>query len=371
MIQTGLQDWRENLLTFGLLLPVLLAVLLQMADVCTNPDVVNRLVESDEEVYALDLTDNPLVRMKLTARYDPFLNSWERVVEVPGAVFETADEPVSMPLTACLPDAPSICYRIDGEERVLESDDGGESWQTAWKVPAGRRQFMERTPNVCEGMGPYDLLVTGTKSNYQVFAAFGHEGVVKGDENRNWERQQVGNAEPTPFRATTLLEILSTIPAELFGWLLFVFIYGVGQYLFFMRRLRLILTPLTWAALIAVTGSLLLFYALITEGVLLDWGLMMLIAILYTVPVYLAYRKWVSESYNYMDDPEKGQEAGRIWMGSTIGLLFGGVMLLFLWPIGILPFYWLMVLVVSGTAIGVAVWGTRRIYQLLNEAGGI
>jgi hypothetical protein len=220
-------------------------------------------------------------------------------------------------------------------------------------------------------IGPYDLLVTGTGDNHQVFVAMGNEGVLKRDEDGSWERQQVGNAEPTPFRATTLLEFLATIPAELAGWLLFVVIYGVGQYLFFMRRLRLILTPLTWAVLITLSGILFLFYAVLIWGWVPDWELLLLIVVAYCLPVYLAYRKWVSESYNHMDDPEKSQQAGRIWMGSTIGLLFWGMALLFLWPLGILPFYWLMVLVVMGTAVGVAVWGTRRIYGLMDEAGGM
>jgi hypothetical protein len=310
--------------------------------------------------------------MNLTARYDALGNRWERVVAVPEAVFETAVEPVTLPLTACLADDPLICYRIEGDEKVLESDDGGESWRTAWKVPAGRRLFMERAA-VNKGavdMGPNDLLITGTGNNHQVFVAMGNEGVLRRDEDGSWERQPVGSAEPTPFRATTLLEFLVTIPAELFGWLLFVLIYGVGQYLFFLRRLRLILTPLTWAVLIGVFGSLLLLYALVSGGGLLDWGLLLLIAVLYTVPVFLAFRKWVNESRS-MDDPEKGQAAGRIWLGSTIGLLFGGMTLLFLWPLGILPFYWLMVLVVLGTAVGVSVWGTRRIYGLMVAAGGV
>lgn len=370
-MKTDMQERRGNYFAFGLLLPILLTVLIQAGDACANPDVVTRLVESEGEIYALDLTDNPLVRENLTARYDPFLNSWERVVGVPGAVFEAADKPVSLPLTQCVAGDPSICYRIEGQERVLESIDGGESWNTAWKVPAGRRLFMARAADFCKGaidMGPYDMLISGPGDEHQVFVAMGNEGVVLRQRDGSWERQQAGNAVPTAYRATTLLEFLVTVPAELGGWLVFVFIYGVGQYLFFMRRLRMILTPLTWAALIFVTGSLLLVYALVTGQGLLDWGLILLVAVLYTVPVYLAYRKWEGESYNHMDDPEKGQKAGRIWMGSTVGLFFGGLLLVFLWPLGIIPFYWLMGLVVLGTAVGVAMWGSRRIYQLLEEA---
>lgn len=371
-METDLRNWRGNFYAMGLFLPVLLAVLFQVADSCANADVVTRLVEADGTLYALDLTDDAPVQMNLTARYNPGSDSWARVVAVPEAVFETAEEPVSLPLTRCVPDDLSTCYRIEGEEAVLESDDGGESWKTGWQLPAGRRLYMGRVPGFCRGieMGPYDLIITGAGDEHRVLAAFGNEGVVVRNADGSWERQAVGNAAPTAYRATMLLEILATIPAELAGWLLFVVIYGVGQYLFFMRRLRLILTPLTWAVLITFSGILLLFYAVLEWGWVPDWELLLLIVAAYCLPVYLAYRKWESESFNHMDDPEKGQQAGRIWMGSTIGLLFGGILLLALWPLGLIPFYWLIVVLVLGTALVVAWWGSNRIQQLMAEGEG-
>lgn len=368
-METDLRNWRGNFYAMGLFLPVLLAVLFQVADSCANADVVTRLVEADGTLYALDLTDDAVVQMNLMARYEPDSDSWVRVGDVPEGVWETAEEPVSLPLTRCVSGDLSTCYRIEGEEAILASDNGGESWDTAWKLPVGRRLYMGRIPGFCRDieMGPYDLLIAGAGEEHRVFAAFGNEGVVMRNVDGSWERQAVGGAEPTAYRAATLLDILVTIPAELGGWLLFVVIYGVGQYLFFMRRLRLILTPLTWAVLITFSGILFLFYALLTWGAVPDWELLLLIAVAYCVPVYLAYRKWVSESYNHMDDPEKGQQAGRIWMGSTIGLLFGGILLLALWPLGLVPFYWLMVVLVLGTALGVAWWGSNRIQQLMAE----
>lgn len=365
----------------GFLMPVLLAVLFQVGDACTNTDVITGLVEFEGELYAFDLTDNgalssmfpnPLgLRENLNARYVPESNSWERLLDVRDAVIETAVQGVDLPVTACVPNDPATCYRIEGDDRVLVSEDGGESWDTAWRLPFGRALFMNRVARICKGRADtrlFDLAVLEREDGYQVVAAFGNEGVVTRQTDGSWERQAVVNARPTPYRATTLLEVLVTIPAELGGWLLFVVIYGIGQYIFFLRRLRHIFLPMTTAVLILLLGGIYLASHTLRTGLFSEWGLFLLVTVAYLVPIYMAYRRWKGESYK-LDDPEKGERAAWYWLWSTVGLYFGGIVLLSLWPLGLVPFYGLMVALVLGLAVGVAWWGSSRISVVMDEAG--
>lgn len=345
----------------------------QALDSCTVSDRVERLVDLDGTYYSfgeLESSGPERDGTVVLARFEPVSNQWQRVGEVPETAVEMAAEDVSLPLTKCVGDDSPICYRIAGEEKVLISEDGGESWKTGWKVPAGRELFMVRAADFCSGrilMGPYDLIVSGSEENHQVVAALGNEGVVMRKSDGSWERQAVINARPTPYRATSLLEVLVIIPTELASWLLFVWIYGVVQYLYFMRKLRFIFPPLTTAFLIFMTGGLMLAYGILDSGQVLEWGLLLLVCVTYCLPIYLAYRKWASESYK-LDNPEKSVEAGRLWMFSTMGLFFGGIILLAFWPLGLIPFYWLMGLLVLGLALGVAWWSSNRIHLLMSEA---
>jgi hypothetical protein len=368
-----LGEIRGNLIAFTLFLPLLATGLIQAADSCSITESVNRLVEVDGAYYSINDWQSLLdadVGGQAISQYNPVSNRWERIDELPESGVPTITESHELPLTKCLPNDASICYRIEGDQRVLTSEDGGNNWKTAWSLPAGRVLFMDRA-NICTGrinLGPFDLLLAEKPEGHEVVVALGEEGVVFRDADGSWERQTVLNASPTPYRATTLLEILVTIPTEFGGWLLFVIIYGIGQYIFFLRRLRYIFPPITTAFLIFMTGVLMLAYRMLDSGSVIEWGWFFLIIVTYVGPIYLAYRKWVGESYK-LDKPEKSEEAARYWLWSTLALLFGGILLLTLWPVGLIPFYLLMVILVLGTAVTVAWWGSTRISLLMSEAG--
>lgn len=374
MLLNKLGEIRGKFVAFGLFLPLLITGLIQAADSCSISESVNRLVDVDGAYYTISDWHSLLdaeIGGQAFAQYNPVANRWERVEGLPESAVPSATATIELPLTECLPSDASTCYRIEGEHQVLVSENGGENWETAWNLPAGRALFMDRA-NICTGrinFGPFDLLLSEKPEGHEVVVALGDEGVVFRGTDGSWERQTVLNAGPTPYRATTLLEILVTIPTELGGWLLFVIIYGIGQYIFFLRRLRYIFPPITTAFLIFMTGALMLAYRMLDSGSVIEWGWFFLIIITYVGPIYLAYRKWVGESYK-LDKPEKSEEAARYWLWSTLALLIGGILLLSLWPLGLIPFYLLMVILVLGTAVAVAWWGSTRISLLMSEAGG-
>ncbi|WP_158102690.1 hypothetical protein [Lentzea kentuckyensis] len=132
-------------------------------------------------------------------------------------------------LEACAPDDAAHCYRVHGggdldlEEttprggRLLgvdESTDTGQTWRTAWEVPAARWPFVERQHpfpggvNRVEKVASVDVLVRAVPGGHEVIVANGVEGLAIRGADGTWNRVPV-------VIATTGLDIR---PAPLTGF---------------------------------------------------------------------------------------------------------------------------------------------------------
>jgi hypothetical protein len=140
-------------------------------------------------------------------RCDADFDCSQRVTEVSDELW-TALGDDGLKSVVCLDSDSQHCYRM-GDEIVEVSIDGGQSWQIAWQIPPGRRQFMENlhaaTPLVGKyiAMGPYDLVIMQAPDNeYNVVAALGNEGLLVRLADGTWERRPIGNEVlPTPYEA--------------------------------------------------------------------------------------------------------------------------------------------------------------------------
>jgi hypothetical protein len=119
-----------------------------------------------------------------------------------------------LPRVACSSRDPNQCYRVSGTEVVETSEDSGATWAAAWSIPPGRRDFMVRYRGggpfeirICGGglnMGPYDVVVLDGEGGHVVLVAMGGDGLLRRDEQGNWSRMGLGEAQPTPYHGTSL-----------------------------------------------------------------------------------------------------------------------------------------------------------------------
>ena len=95
----------------------------------------------------------------------------------------------------CLPRDPDHCFQISGETHVLESFDGGATWQVAWELPPGRQEFLERNGDSCDSyiIRSWDLQVT---DDSVVLVAMGDDGLLRRDAGGTWDRDVLGQAAP-------------------------------------------------------------------------------------------------------------------------------------------------------------------------------
>jgi hypothetical protein len=188
-------------------LPLGLAALATAATSCPPLPDVYRLVVDNDVVYAN-------VGYESVTSIDGV--NWEETwgQEIPANVLEELQQQVQLPLTLCLPEDQNICYRITGQEQVEESLDSGQTWGVAWKIPFGRRYFMDRVNwGPCShpvDPGPFDMVVIGSQRSRVLFAS-GSEGVLIRNEDGSFSRHEVLGATPTPYAKFDLF----LIPGEI------------------------------------------------------------------------------------------------------------------------------------------------------------
>lgn len=177
-----------------------LAALATLATSCMTPAIVRRLVVVDQSVYAF--LGNEAAVSEDGGR------SWSYVPNVPDEIAQPLRQTVPLPLTVCADGDPQTCYRVNGEERLEGSQDGGQTWQVLWQAPAERRRFMQAYHDNQLGFcktwfdpGPYDLVLLSSQEGAPIpVVAMGSEGVLVGTANGRWERSAVLRATPTLYR---------------------------------------------------------------------------------------------------------------------------------------------------------------------------
>lgn len=140
----------------------------------------------------------------------------QKCQDVPTAV----KSPAQLPVVECSQEKPGMCYRIIAPEQVEGSNDGGQTWQIVWRIPAGRRYYMQRVGEYgrcwrAVDPGPYDLILPKT-GEYTVIVAMGTEGLLVRNHEGNW--QQVGGfwmQDPLKFYAQNFDEAVRVVEREI------------------------------------------------------------------------------------------------------------------------------------------------------------
>jgi len=133
----------------------------------------------------------------------------------------------------CVSGNESICYKIDGNENVQISIDGGNTWEIDWRIPIGRRWYMEPA-NLWDAIlpeypmddvsefTPRDLITISENDTHIVFVAMGTEGLLIKGIDGGWIRRGViieGDvrryASPSSYKATSLLDLSDRIGLEI------------------------------------------------------------------------------------------------------------------------------------------------------------
>lgn len=203
--------------------------------------------------------------------------SWERAQRI---------EPDERSLEACLPD--ETCFRIDGGPYVTMSTNGGP-WTTAWEIPPGRIEFLERYGGPCDPyvVRSYNIAVTDGPDGPVILVAMGDDGLLRRNADGTWERGVLGTAEPLDAWGTNIQRELLTVVSvgillaaatalvsnrklrrhgriRIGAWAvvgLVIFLAGAAYGLTedpsdTMLRLALFLTPLGWASGLAATAAI-------------------------------------------------------------------------------------------------------------------
>lgn len=169
--------------------------------------------------------------------------TWFEVEALPHDSPVAPTDPKLTNLAVCVPDQLQICYRIQGQERIEVSYDGGMNWQTDWQLPTGRAAFMNRNAviyaDIYVDTVPYDFHIFSDGSQYTVIVAMGNQGVLVRSPSGKWDRVAVSKqgksnqyedesfflGYPLPIQADTFSEAEEYISLE-------SFLAKLGAYLF-------------------------------------------------------------------------------------------------------------------------------------------
>jgi hypothetical protein len=333
-----------------------LASLASLATSCENIPLINRLVIVDDALYALGDTFHDSV-----ARYDPTIEGWIKVDEPSPLLLEQLTTP-PLPVTACVPDQPQLCYQITGDEKVYASADGGQTWDIAWEIPLGRRDFMARylgndLVSSCKSkadIGPYDLVIVPAGPTYRLVVAMGNEGVLVHDPAGEWLRQDVLGARPTPFAIFTLSQGLWLLIQEELTLLLVAlftlfFLVGIAT-----RSLKPLISPFL---LTIFLGGPLAFLALY-----IFYSAAGALFIMIVVPIVTLVDQWRRADWPWTPS----NKTLMFWLLTGLALFVLASIPFWLWLFAIIPVYQWAVLL-SVVLVILLLWFAGRYFLHLSK----
>ena len=192
---------------------------------CSPPPPENEarhLIAIGDTIYheIEDVRDKPILQSQDGGR------TWQRSQDVPSPVWAYVASPPSLPMIECVASQPDICYRITGEAQIEKTTDDGESWTTVWASPSNRHRFMLRFFNnilggSCTSLSPSFIpqdvaIVDFGNGEYMVAVAMGNsEGVLVLTAAGEASRHHVGCATPTPYRLTSVPQAIQSTLIEI------------------------------------------------------------------------------------------------------------------------------------------------------------
>lgn len=338
---------------------------------CPKPPAIVRLVEHENMVYALGVG---FFRSSDGIDWDVIDRD-----RIPSPIYEELMESRELPMMACVPEDPQTCYRIIKDEQVLISKDGGNNWEILWRVPPGRRYFMERAvedpvqfcPKSVD-LGPYDMIVLGSGESHNLIIAMGNEGVLVRNSNGEILRQPVGASIPTPLNSfdPSIIET-ETLVAALFA---LITLLGMSNY--------------SWDR-IPITGQ-----SDETQNGLRSWvrspmnkliAVAFLAAVLvyvfttstFYIPAVVTPIAMIAFGLTWWRMAQVAQNSGitrdaAITTALTaIGVLIGGWGPFALWTVGVLPVHLMAIGVAVLLVLVILIYGARRIKKVTTQPNNL
>jgi hypothetical protein len=308
--------------------------------------------------YATGYATGGIVNDKYAASVDGL--SWSQATDPPPAVATALAEPPSLSQTRCLEQHSGICFRITGAEQIERSSDGGQTWLVDWRLPPGRKDYMERA---C-GLGcvidarPKDLAILENGLQYWVVAPLGQYGLLARQPDGQW--QWVGaldvKVETLPTQAgdplTAFGVMLPEIGGALLGGLALSLALSAAAWLglFFRGRFsgeqkQRILMPALWLLLgPGIVYGVLAVAARLAAGLFPGKGEVLVLALLGVALLagliaaagYLLL--WLRLARAWQRPRQMWSVQAIIW-GAGLALWVGASLLALLWALGAIPWY--------------------------------
>lgn len=368
-------------------IPILIiASLATMGTSCIEVGRVTNLFLFDSQLYVLDHTYHQVAVSK------DYGKSWESIDDPPPLVLDNLERSRNFPIVECYEDNQNICYRVNGNETIERSDDGGSSYRVVWETPPGRRYFIyrKRVPflAICArkpDIGPYDLSLLGSSVEPIIVASAGNEGVIVGSEQSGWDRIPVihkySSIRPTPYFEPDPISALSISVPEVFILTFISLTYAIvisWTNLSLTIKLGIetgdldtkatkIRNPARLSVILLLVFTLLTFLSIFVF-VLLDLIFVPVVILLLIGLVVVGFlRSWylLSKSLN-----EKRKLGPIPYIGLACGLMIFPLAWIpfLLWITGVLPSYQLALALSATlllTAIYLGIWGRQKIKSVL------
>jgi hypothetical protein len=345
--RTGSRHFQYGWLVFGV------ASLASVATSCPPIVSITHLFIEGDAIYTAG--PDPYA---LSVSYDRGI-TWQDPHDVPDELLVQMNLDPVLPQTICDADGSNQCFRVSGKGSVERSRNGGVSWEIAWQVPPGRRRIMDRLASglLCGkriDLGPYDVELLGNREDRVVVVAMGNEGVMVGDMDGGWKRQQVDFASPTPFAVEGPFDVLWVLLGEtaillagvVLGWVFLNWLYWKPV----MRELDVILPQDRGAKwmLKPLRVSILIMVVLIVGAIVLEKLTGLVVVILYSVwplllvvfliPIAGQIGSWRRLKASVPNPEEAGKALEAITLG-TIAILAFGFAPFLLWSLGAITHY--------------------------------
>ena len=344
---------------------------------CLPQTRILRVVAVEQKFYAIENYDFAVDSGPARIQVSDTGKDWTAMEEseISEVIRAKLSEPSEYPKTICTQDQPEICYRTGQPDRLEISVDGGETWKTGWRIPIGRRLYMERylsskllSCKKSPDQGPYDLALISKNGGDILVAAMGNEGVLVKNLEGTWERVGILNAEPTPFQGyidpfllffeTTVGVIVAAATWQIFNfWGIGLSIQGEDA----KKQRRRARVPLWFGIVIFIFCAILLPF-LVNSG-LGEALLFIMIALAILCFLTGSLISWdrvikVTHSRNL------AREIRKVSMLVPWGIFPGAWLPFFIWAYGIIPIYSIALLLSLFITIITIVYCRAKVKQI-------
>ncbi len=258
--------------------------------------------------------------------------------ELPSEVAEQTGKYPELPFTLCLPNNENVCYQT-GTETILESQNGGKTWQISWEFPLGRKEFFERTSSYIY-LGPYDIAHIELDGKQIFIVSMGSEGVLVKENNNEWVSIKVDTAGSIYFSAKDFKEANNILYGEFLILSIVSFLYLYFNVLLNIKNRKTRgYYSLIVASCICVLIPLILYMAFFTSSslnFLPDWFLELFINIFQIILGISVLIVLILTPYHLFTNSHKQAKLNLIPFTITI---FVSYCLFILWAYGTIPVY--------------------------------